>query len=116
MRKGTLPESKLVKDMIALQTPCEDTVYYPAQLALLGTQGKYSVFMTMSHKSGQAYIVITQPDRVRFRRGGTPELISAIYEEIPWSEVEMVSENGTFYYKTAPSLQELEDYFTDEQQ
>lgn len=112
MRKGNLPESQLIRDMIALPTPCGDTVHYPANLAILGTQGKYSVFMTLSHKSGQAYIAITQPDRVRFRLGGTPEEITDIYENIPWAEVEMTDGNGAFYYKTAPSLQELEEYFT----
>lgn len=111
MQKGMLPESKLIKDMIALPTPCNDIVYYPANLAILGTQGKYSVFMTLSHKSGQAYIAITQPDRVRFRKGGSPGEISEIYENIPWPEVEMSDGNGMFYYKTAPSLQDLEDYF-----
>jgi len=111
MQKGNLHESELIRDMIALPTPCNNTVYYPANLAVLGTQGKYSVFMTLSHKSGEAYIVITQPDRVRFRRNGTPGQISEIYENIPWPEVEMSDGNGIFYYKIAPSLQELEDYF-----
>ncbi|EWG11612.1 hypothetical protein [Cytobacillus firmus] len=111
MRKGNLPRSEQIRDLIALPTPCNDTVYYPANLAILGTQGKYSVFMTMSHKSGQAYIAVTQPDRVRFRLGGSPEQMSDIYESIPWPEVEMSDGNGNFFYKIAPSLQELEDYF-----
>lgn len=111
MQKGNLPESKLIQEMIALPTPCGDIVYYPANLAILGTQLKYSVFMTMSHKTGQAYIAITQPDKVRFRLNAAPEVISEIYENIPWPEVEMSDGNGVFYYKTAPSLQELEEYF-----
>jgi hypothetical protein len=112
MQKRNLPESELIRDMIALPTPCKDTVYYPANLAILGTQGKCSVFMTMSHKSGKAYIAITQPDRVRFRLSGSPEKISDVYETIPWPEVEMTDGNGMFYYKKAPSLQELEEYFS----
>ena len=111
MQKGNLPESELIRDMIALPTPCGDVIYFPANLAILGTQGKYSVFMTLSHKTGQAYIAITQPDRVRFRLNGTPEDISKIYENIPWTEVEMADNNGIFYYKVAPSLHELEEYF-----
>ncbi len=112
MQKKHLPQSEQIRDMIALPTPCNDTIYFPANLAILGTQGKYSVFMTMSHKTGQAYIAITQPDRVRFRLNGSPEEISDIYESIPWPEVDMSDGNGIFSYKKAPSLQDLEDYFT----
>jgi hypothetical protein len=65
----------------------------------------------MSFKSGQAYLVITQPDRVRIRLGGSPELISEAYESITWPEVEMKDGNGLFFYKKAPSLKELEQYF-----
>lgn len=111
MLKGDLPESKLVKGMIDLPTPDHDTVYYPARLAFLGTRGKYAAFMTMSQKTGRAFIIITQPDRVRFRLGGSPLFIANIYDEIPWKEKELIDENGVFSYKEAPSLQVLEDYF-----
>lgn len=115
MLKGNLPPSQLLNDLIALPTPCKDVVYYPAQLAILGTQGKYSVFQIMSKKSGIAYIAITQPDRVRIRRGGSPELISNTYESIPWREVKLSNENGIFFYKESPSLEALEDYFEGEE-
>lgn len=111
MLKSYLPESELVLDSIALPTPCGDVVYFPENLAVLGMQGEYSVFMTMSLKTGQAYIAITQPDRVRFRLNGTPDFILKFYEEIPWSENVMADGNGIFSYKTAPSLKRLEDYF-----
>jgi len=112
MQKGNSSGSALKRDMIALPTPCKDTIYYPINLSILGTQGKHSVFMTMSQKSGKAYIVTTQPDRVRFRLGGSPEQIAGIYYKIPWPEVEMKTRSIKFLYKEAPSLQELESYFS----
>lgn len=112
MRKGNLPQSEQVGDLIALPTPCNDVVHYPAKLALLGMQGKYSAFMVMSFKSGKAYIAITQPDRVKFRLGADPVLITEIYESIPWKEVKIADRNGEFFYKEAPSLQEMEDYLS----
>lgn len=107
-----LPQSELNGDKIALPTPCNDTIYYPANLALLGTQGRYSVFLTMSHKSGIGYIVVTQPDRVRFLKQGDPVAISEFYENIPWTEKTISNtDNGIFYYKSAPSLEEINAYF-----
>lgn len=111
MQNGNVSSSALKRDMIALPTPCKDTIYYPINLSILGTQGKHSVFMAMSHKNGKAYIVTTQPDRVRFRLGGPPEQIAGIYHNIPWPEVEMRNRSVKFLYKEAPSFQELEEYF-----
>jgi len=34
-----------------------------------------------------------------------------LYQVIPWPEYKISNEELTFYYKTAPSLQTLEDYF-----
>jgi len=108
--KGLTP-SALVKDLIALPTPCNDVVYYPANLAALGTQGEYSVFQTLSRKSGLAYIAVTHPDRAKFKLAGSRNSMCKVYEAIPWPEFELTYEDTTFYYKIAPSLQEIENYF-----
>ncbi len=108
--KGLTP-SALVKDLIALPTPCNDVVYYPANLATLGTQGKYSVFQTLSRKSGLAYIAIIQPDSAKFKLAGSRNSMCEIYEAIPWSEFELTYGDNTFYYKVASCAREMEDYF-----
>jgi hypothetical protein len=110
MLRGDLPPSQQVRDMISMTTPCDNIVYYPANLAILGTQGKYSLFMTLAHESGIAYLCITQPDRVKFRIAGDPMKISVLYGNAPWKEVQITEGNGVFFYKIAPSLQELEEY------
>lgn len=110
VNQGNLPPSQQVRDMISLPTPCGNTVYYPASLAVLGTQGRYSLFTTLAHESGKAYLCITQPDRVRFRKEGDLIAISMMYESAPWKEIKMSDSNGIFFYKVAPSLQELEDF------
>lgn len=111
MQKGVLDGSRLVNGMIELPTPCNNTVFYPVKLAELGVQGKYSVFHTFVRDSGIAYICITQPDRVRFRVAGDLDQISNLYESIPWQEHKIEDEKGEFFYKEAPSLDELEKYF-----
>ena len=108
--KGLTP-SALVKDLIALPTPCNDVVYYPANLSTLRSQEKYAVFQTFSRKSGLAYMTITQPDRAKFILAGSRNSMCEVYEAIPWPEFELTYEDNTFYYKTAPSLQEMENYF-----
>jgi hypothetical protein len=101
----------LVKDLIVLPTPCNDVVYYPANLATLGIQGKYSVFQTLSRKSGLAHIAITQPDTAKFILAGSRNAMNELYQSIPWPDYEITNEDHTFYYKTAPSFQALKDYF-----
>ena len=108
--KGLIP-STLVKDLIALPTPCNDVVYYPANLAILGTHGEYSVFQTLSRKSGLAYIAAIQPDRAKFKLAGSRNSICEIYEAIPWPEFELTCGEHTFYHKKASSLKEMEDLF-----
>jgi len=41
--EGLIPTT-FVKNLSALPTPCNDVVYYPTHLTVLGTQGRYSVF------------------------------------------------------------------------
>jgi len=108
--KGLTP-SALVKDLIALPTPCNDVVYYPANLAILGTHEEYSVFQTLSRKSGLAYIAVIQPDRAEFKLAGSRNSMCEIYEAIPWPEFELTYGDNTFYYKVASSSQEMEDHF-----
>ncbi|MNW61628.1 hypothetical protein D3C74_397000 [compost metagenome] len=108
--KEYLPQSELVRDMIALPTPCGNIVYYPAKLAIMGTQGKYSLFHTIAHESGTSYLCTTQPDRVRIRAAGKTDDIVNMYESATWHEFKLQDGNGTFFYKVAPSLNELNDY------
>jgi hypothetical protein len=42
---------------------------------------------------------------------GPIDLISREYEAIPWPEYRYVDANGIFFYKWAPSLEELVTYF-----
>lgn len=94
------------------KTPCDDTFYYPARLALLGTQMEYSLFCVISMKSGLAYIVnTTQNGGINFLRNGSLEEIMTLYEQIPWKEIEIIDEKGTFTYKRIPSYENLKDYF-----
>ncbi|MBT2253992.1 hypothetical protein [Priestia megaterium] len=103
--------SALVKDLIALPTPCNDVVYYPANLSTLGVQEKYAVFQTSSRKSGLAYMTIIHPDRAKFILASSRASMHEVYKAIPWPEFDLGYEEGTFYYKIAPSLQEVEFYF-----
>lgn len=96
--------------MIALPTPCNNKVYYPAKLAQMGMQGKFSLFHTIAHESGIAYLCTTQPDRIRIRAAGNPDDIIALYETPTWKEVKIEDKNGVFFYKVAPSLSELNKY------
>ena len=106
-----LTSSTLVKNLIALPTPCNDVVYYPANLATLASEEKYAVFQTLSRKSGLAYIAIIQPASAEFKLAGSRNSMCEIYEAIPWPEFELTYEDNTFYYKVASSSQEMEDYF-----
>lgn len=108
--KVNLPESQQFGDSIALPTPCGNVVNYPAQLAIQGMQGQYSIFHTLALESGTGYLCTTQPDRVRIRAEGNPLNIAMIYESAPWPEKTIVNNGGIFHYKVAPSLQEIHDF------
>lgn len=104
-------EGTLKGNMIQSPTPFGGYFYFPAALAQEAIQNKkYSVFHTRCSITGTAIIVITQPDRVRVRLGGELLKIATIYEEIPWEEHTIADSNGMFFYKQAPSLEELEVY------
>lgn len=107
--KGNLPDSELIGNMISLPTPDGNSVLYPAKLAMMGMNGQYVVFHTVSDK-GNAYLCTTQPDRIRIRAGGTPLDIATVYESIPWDEEILRDQNGIFFYKIAPSLEELNQF------
>lgn len=47
--KGVI-QSTFAKEFVALPTPCNDVVYYPAKLADLATEEIYTVFQTLSQK------------------------------------------------------------------
>ncbi|NGY70137.1 hypothetical protein F6Y04_05605 [Bacillus megaterium] len=111
MMTKDLTQYTLVKELIALPTPCNDVVYYPAKLATLEAEGTYSVFQALSHKSGLAYIVVTQPNTAKIILAGSKHSINELYKAIPWPNYEIEDGDNKFYYKESPSLQVLEDYF-----
>ncbi|MGE6833900.1 hypothetical protein ACQKGA_29585 [Priestia megaterium] len=53
-------QSTFAKEFVALPTLCNDVIYYPPKLADLATEESYTVFQTLSQKSGLAYLVVTQ--------------------------------------------------------
>lgn len=108
--EGLIPTT-LVKNLSALPTPCNDVVYYPTHLTILGIQGEYSVFQAFSRKSGLAYIAVTHPDTTKFILAGSRNSMYELYQVIPWPEYKISNGEFTFHYKTAPSLRTLEDYF-----
>ncbi len=105
-------QSTLAKEFVALPTPCNDVVYYPAKLADLATEESYTVFQTLSQKSGLAYLVVTQPGTAKIVLAGSKDFINEVYQAIPWSHYEIADGDYQFNYKELPSLQALEDYFT----
>jgi len=109
-KSGT--QSTFAKELVAIPTPCNDVVYYPAKLAGLATEGIYTVFQTLSQKSGLAYLVVTQPRAAKIVLAGSKDLINEVYQAIPWSHYEIADEDNKFDYKESLSLQALEDYFT----
>ena len=104
-------QSTFAKEFVALPTPCNDVVYYPAKLADLATEESYTVFQTLSQKSGLAYLVATQPRIAKIVLAGSKDLINEVYQAIPWSHYKIADEDNQFACKEAPSLQALEDYF-----
>jgi len=104
-------QSTFAKELVALPTPCNDVVYYPAKLADLATEEGYTVFQTLSQKSGLAYLVVNKPRTAKIVLGGSKESINEVYQAIPWSTYEIADGDNKFDYKELPSLQALEDYF-----
>ncbi len=98
--------------MIELDAPCRKHVlYYPQKLAALALQQKqYSVFIS-SCECGTAYIVALQDNGAHNRVGGDPHAIIERYESIPWKEKSVSDTNGVFFYKLAPSLDALKQFF-----
>ncbi|MEJ9307209.1 hypothetical protein ABEW33_01965 [Priestia megaterium] len=104
-------QSTFSKEFVALPTPCNDVVYYPAKLADLAIEESYTVFQTLSQKSGLAYLVATQPRIAKIVLAGSKDLINEVYQAIPWSTYEIAAGDEQFDYKESPSLEELEGYF-----
>jgi len=104
-------QSTFAKKFVTLSTPCNDVIYYPAKLADLATKERYTVFQTLSQKSGLAYLVVTQPHTAKIILAGSKDSINRVYQAIPWSHYEIADEDHKFDYKEALSLQVLEGYF-----
>src|SRR4051812_37775920 len=100
-------QSTFAKELVALPTPCNDVVYYPAKLADLATEEGYTVFQTLSQKSGLAYLVVTKPRTAKIVLGGSKESINEVYQAIPWSTYKIADGDNKFDYKELPSLQAL---------
>ena len=105
-------QSTLAKEFVVLPTPCNDVVYYPAKLADLATEKSYTVFQTLSQKSGLAYLAVTQLGTAKIVLAGSKDFINEVYQAIPWYHYEIADGDYQFNYKELPSLQALEDYFT----
>ena len=103
----------LVKERLALNTPCGDVAHYPEEIEELRSQGTYAVFVARSFKSGKAYIAGTHPDGARILLDGKSNLtICFTYENLPWQERKIEFDGGIggiFYYKIAPSLEALDE-------
>ncbi|WP_375347370.1 hypothetical protein ACEWPB_28940 (plasmid) [Priestia megaterium] len=100
----------LVKEFVALPTPCNDVVYYPTKLTDLATEESYTVFQTLSQKSGLAYLVVAKPGTAKIVLAGSKDFINEAYQALPWSHCETADGDYQFNYKELPSLQALEDY------
>lgn len=105
-------QSTCAKEFVSLPTPCNGVVYYPAKLAVLAVEESYSVFKTSSQKSGLAYLVATQANTAKIVLAGSKDSINEIYQAIPWPAYEIADDDHQFNYKGSPSLQALEDYFS----
>ncbi|MEK4721371.1 MULTISPECIES: hypothetical protein [Priestia] len=106
-----ITQSTFPKKLVALPTSCNDVVYYPAKLADLAIEETYTVFQTLSQKSGLSYLVVTQPRTAKIVLAGSKVLINEVYHSIPWPTYKIADGDNKFTYKESPSLQALEDYF-----
>lgn len=111
-KKNLLPQSVQVGNMVGLPTPCGDIVFYPLMLAMKGQAlGEYSAFMTISHKSNIAYLVVTVADEAKYKLAGKSEDVAKVYEGLPWKEIDHTDPNGDFFYKEVPSDVDVDEYF-----
>ncbi|MGW9019229.1 hypothetical protein [Priestia megaterium] len=104
-------QSTFAKESVALPTPCNDVVYYPAKLVDLVTEERCTVFQILSQKSGLAYLVVIQPVITKIVLAGSKDSINEVYQAIPWSNHKIADGDHQFDYKESPSLEDLEDYF-----
>ncbi|QAV85196.1 hypothetical protein ES965_14380 [Bacillus subtilis] len=107
----------MIENAFPATMPCGNIFLYPPQIASQAIQEeKHSVFMIHSHKSDQSYIATTYGGMRRMLEfvypiSGSPEEITEIYAKIPWDEAQISSENGGFYYKQAPSVSAMKEYY-----
>lgn len=110
--KTDLPEQTMQGTMCEVKTICGlHSIFYPGALALMALHSRrYAVFHTTC-ECGTGYVYACQDDGCHVRKGGHPMAIIEVYEAIPWKESVLRDENGIFYFKVAPSLEELKKYF-----
>jgi len=97
--------SKYAKQLI---TPDGEIVYYPTGLHSLAEEEVYTIFHTMSLSTMTGHLYATTPNGIKHLKSGDPFYIEKLYEEIPWRERTLSNESGIFFYKEAPSYDELE--------
>jgi hypothetical protein len=93
-----------------------EVIHYPANLSVLATQMKCTVFTAKGtvHTS-MNYILSTSPDGVARILMGTAKanVINRMYADVPWPESIMTTSDGfEFKYKTAPTPYDCE-FFLD---
>ncbi|MEB2277385.1 hypothetical protein LAV82_25545 [Bacillus sp. ILBB4] len=71
-----------------------------------------TVFKTCSQKNSLAYLVATQPHTAKIVLAGSKYSINKVYQAIPWPTYEIAHDDHQFNYKGSPSLQALEEYFS----
>ncbi|GAA0368576.1 hypothetical protein [Bacillus horti] len=101
--------------LASVLTPCQCVIQYPRNIQIEWFSQNYCVFMLESSKSGLTYLAATHPEleKVQFihfsYNNGD---IRNVYKALDWNETALFSaeDRDTFYYKTAPSLLDL-NYF-----
>ena len=106
----------LISGAPSSETPCKTPVIYPIKITENSfKKGTYAIFHVLGSLSNTAYIA-----HVRSKDSGRVGLdfpinsevlhIVDIYENSPWPEAQLADQNGVFYYKKAPSYEELLAY------
>lgn len=94
--------------MVEVPAPCgEHLIYYPGVLAAGSRIHEALHVFCGSCDCGIGYLAVSEPDGTHFRCEGSIAAIAAIYENLPWPELEVADEDGTFLYRKIPSINDL---------
>ncbi|MBQ4817645.1 hypothetical protein IHP72_15430 [Bacillus pumilus] len=106
----------MITNAFPATTPCDYTFLYPPIITQdTIQQDKPAVTFVHNPCTGKAYLAISNKDRLGFSYPISGDLMSMAqkYDEIPWEEIELTTQNGLFSYKKAPSHRALIEYFSD---